>query len=82
MPEADSNQQSVCCGCDNEQIHMEQRSSVEKKGLHSLSWTGFYYFSGPITSRMVLIYYALFFTAYAFPKMEFEETNYASWSMW
>ena len=58
VPEADSNQQSVCCGCDNEQIHMEQRSSVEKKGRHSLAWTGFYYFSGPITSRMVLIYYA------------------------
>ena len=64
---------SICCGCD-EQIHMDYRSPVEKKGQHghslseregkrarespSPAWTGFYCFSGYITSRMILIYYA------------------------
>ena len=51
------------------QIHKDYRSPVEKKGQHDLSlsereraltpaWTGFYCFSGYITLRMVLIYYA------------------------
>ena len=57
----------MCRGCD-EQIHKDYRSPVEKKGWHghSLSekegltpaWTDFYCFSGYITWRMVLIYYA------------------------
>ena len=58
----------MCCGCDG-QIHTDYRSPVEK-GRHGCSlrregkraptpaWTGFYCFSGYITSRMVLIYYA------------------------
>ena len=53
------------CGCDKE-IHTDYRSLVEKKGQHghSLSergppaWAGFNWFSGHITLRMVLIYYA------------------------
>ena len=56
----------MCCGC-NKQKHTDYRSPVEKKEWHgdSLSeregpdpWIGFYCFSGYITSRMVLIYYA------------------------
>ena len=60
---------SLCCGCDG-QIHTDCRSPVEKKGLHSYSlvreraltpaWIGFYCFSGHITLRMVLMYYAQF----------------------
>ena len=40
---------------------MDYRSPVAKKEWHSAAtpaWTGFYCFSGYITSRMVLIYYA------------------------
>ena len=63
---------AVCCGCD-EQIHMDYRSPVEKKGRHgqSLSERGqegqrepdpcldrLLLLSGYITSRVVLIYYA------------------------
>ena len=62
---------SVCCGC-NGKIHTDYRNPVEKKGWHGHSewerargpegptsaWSGFYCFSGYITSRMILIYYA------------------------
>ena len=57
----------MCCGS-NRQIHRDYRNPVEKKGQHGCSlseregptpsWTGFYCFSGNITWRMVLIYYA------------------------
>ena len=60
----------MCCGC-YEEIHMDYRSTVEKKVWHVRSlreregeraptpaWTVFYCFSGYITLRMVLIYYA------------------------
>ena len=56
----------MCCGS-NGQIHRDYRNPVEKKGQHShsleeraltLALTGFYCFSGHITLRMVLIYYA------------------------
>ena len=62
-----------CCGC-SMQIHTDYRNPVEKKGAAwplskfergplttaplPHAWTGFYCFSRPITSRMVLIYYA------------------------
>ena len=62
-----------CHGC-NMQIHTDYRNPVEKKGWHDHSqsegegeraresptpaWTGFYFFSGYIAWRMVLIYYA------------------------
>ena len=47
----------MCVGYDK-QIHTDYRSPVEKKRAPTPAWTGFYCFSGHITSRMVLIYYA------------------------
>ena len=54
------------CGYD-EWIHVDYRSPVKKRNgsatlsvkerASTLAWTGFYCFSGHITSRMVLIYY-------------------------
>ena len=67
-PDLDSGQGvSMWCG-GNEQTHMDYRSPVGGKGTAWLlskweraptpAWTGFYCFSGYITLRMVLIYYA------------------------
>ena len=63
----------LCCGC-NRQIRTGYRNPLEEKGQHGHSlrerarespresptpaWTGFYFFSGHITSGMVLVYYA------------------------
>ena len=57
----------IHCGC-NIQIHTDYRNPVEEKGQlsHSLkrreaptlALTGFYCFSRPFTSKMVLLYYA------------------------
>ena len=56
----------MCCGCD-EQIHRDNQVLWRKRDstaillrgeLLTLALTGFYCFSGHITLRMVLIYYA------------------------
>ena len=50
--------ESTCCGC-HEQARTDYKRPVEKKGgMATPAWTGFYCFSGHITSRMILIYYA------------------------
>ena len=55
---------SVCCGC-NGQIHMESCGGEgmvwplsQEDSAPTLALTGFYCFSGHLTLRMALIYYA------------------------
>ena len=58
----------ICCCGRNMPIHTDYRNPVEEKGRHdhslkmgsapTLAFTGLYCFSRPLTSKMVLLYYA------------------------
>ena len=68
LSEADPGQQDLLLWLQYANTHGLQKSCGEKRaawplsklerGLLTPAWTGFYCFSGHITSRMVLIYYA------------------------